>query len=122
MDELNRKGILNEILRIIRNISDRNYQLRAWIRGIGPECDDFTETYCCFFEPIDSVLEEYDKYGMTIEQKEILQEFRDKFKAFGDNNDEPIFFINSPEWIQLGLEALKVLKVFNYSPEYVCRL
>ena len=122
MNEIDRKKILHELLRIVRNISDRNYQLRVWIRGIGPECDDFTETVCCFFDFCESVLQKHQEYGLTVKQKEALQDFYNKFDVFEKEHDEPIFFINSPEWIQLGLEALKVLKVFNYSPEYVCRL
>lgn len=52
-----RKYILNEHLRNISHISDKEYQKRVWIRGQGPECDDFDETVNYFFGEMDSILE-----------------------------------------------------------------
>lgn len=45
-----KKYILNEHLRNIHHISDKEYQRRIWLRGEGPECGVFDETCCHFFD------------------------------------------------------------------------
>ena len=52
-----KKQILESFLETVNGISNKEYQKRIWIRGEGPECDDFTETTCHFFEDSDNILE-----------------------------------------------------------------
>jgi hypothetical protein len=53
-----RRNIINQHLKNIHHISDKEYQKRVWIRGEGPECDDFDETVNYFFGEMDSILDE----------------------------------------------------------------
>ncbi len=60
-----RKYILNQFLRNIFHISEKEYQKRVWIRGEGPECDDFDETVCHFFDDGSPIIDNYQAYGIT---------------------------------------------------------
>ena len=57
--------ILANFLETIEGISDKEYQKRVWIRGEGPEVDDFTETVCHFFDDGDPILKKYKEYSST---------------------------------------------------------
>jgi hypothetical protein len=109
-----KKDILNFVLELVTDISDKEYQKRVWIRGEGPECIDFTETCCHFLHEGDGVLEKNKDFGITDDQYQQLKEFRDSFRAFSDENDFPEEFIDSPEWAKIMDMAKDVLKAFNY--------
>jgi len=111
---INRKQIIDTLLRIIDHISDKEYQERVWILGKGPEVDDFDETCCNFFPEVDDVIEKYKDFGITTAQYKILKKFRDKFDIFSDTNNWPQEFIDTPEWITIMHLAKDVLKAFNY--------
>jgi len=111
---INRKQILETLIRITDHIADKKYQKRVWIRGEGPECDDFDETVNYFFGEIDSILNEYKEFGITENQFQVLKNFRDKFEAFSDKNNWPSEFIDTPEWNEITEMAKEVLKAFNY--------
>ena len=40
-----KKGVLNRFLETISIISDKNFQKRIWIKGLGPECSDFVNVH-----------------------------------------------------------------------------
>lgn len=63
-----KKQILTSVLETIEGISDKEYQRRLWIRGEGPECDDFDETCCHFSNEGDGVLRDYKDFGITESQ------------------------------------------------------
>lgn len=114
LTEEDRKYILNEHLRNIHHISDKEYQKRVWIQGKGPECDDFDETCCHFFDDGDPILENYKDFGITEAQYKVLRKFRDAFRTFSDENNWPPEFIDTPEWAKIMSLAKEVLKAFNY--------
>jgi len=109
-----KKYILLSLLENIEDISDKEYQSRVWIRGEGPEADDFTETVCLFFDYGEGIIEEYREFGITESQYKILKEFSDQFEEFSDNNDFPEEFIDTPQWQEIVDLAEGVLKAFNY--------
>ena len=109
-----KKQILISILETIESISDKDYQQRVWIRGEGPEVDDFDETCCNFFGDGDPLLENYEDFGITDSQYRILKKFRDKFRIFSDENNWPQEFIDTPEWERIMDLAKGVLEAFNY--------
>ena len=111
---LDRDYILKDFLRLISDISDKEFQMRVWIKGIGPECIDFDETCERFFIGGIDVIKNYKDYGITEHQHEILEEFKILFRKFSNDNDFPELFINSPEWQHVVDEAKKVLEAFNY--------
>ena len=109
-----RKQILASCLDLVAGISDKEYQKRVWIRGEGPEVDDFDETACNFFQDGGGVLEEYKNFGITKTQYQLLKKFRNEFEAFSDVNDLPQEFIDTPEWETIMNLAKEVLESFNY--------
>jgi hypothetical protein len=111
--EINRKQIIETFFRIVEHISDKEYQKRVWIRGEGPEVDDFDETICHFSQEGDGIIEHYKDFGLTEHQYGVLKRFRDRFRAFADENDFPQEFVDSPEWQKIVDMAKGVLKAFN---------
>src|SRR5689334_20558933 len=109
-----KERILSEFLRNIWGISNKDYQNRIWIRGEGPECDDFTETVCYFFDLGAPLLRKYQEFGITDIQYQMLKKFSDEFRAFSDDNYWPPKFIDTPEWQRIVDMAKEVLKIFNY--------
>lgn len=112
--EINRRQIMKTFVRIVEHLADKNYQKRIWIRGEGPEVDDFDETVCHFFQEGDGIMEKHQDFGLTEPQYQMLKKFRDQFKIFADQNDYPSEFINTPEWEEITQMAKEVLKAFNY--------
>ena len=109
-----RQHILKLFLGNIAGIADKEYQKRVWIRGEGPECDDFTETCCEFFPVAEDVLKNYKQFNVTEIQRDILQKFYNDFSVFADDNNWPELFINTTEWAQIMEIAKEVLKTFNH--------
>src|SRR5580704_7190876 len=95
---INRKQMMEAFLELLDHISDKDYQMRIWIKGEGPEVDDFDETVCDFFQDGDVIIENYKDFGLTEHQYHILKEFRDQFQKFSDEHDEYPPFIDTPEW------------------------
>jgi hypothetical protein len=110
--EINRNQIMTTFLSLLDNISDKEYQKRAWIKG---EEADFDEAVCLFFDIGDPILKKYKDFGLTEHQYEMLKKFRDQFEIFSDENDFPEVFIDTPEWAKIMDRAKDVLQAFNYS-------
>lgn len=114
LTEENRRYILNEYLRIIHIISDKDYQRRVWILGESSG-SDFDEICCLFFGDIgDPILEHYKDFWITNSQYCILKKFRDRFSSFSDEHSYEPAFIDTPEWNEITEMAKEVLKSFNY--------
>jgi len=111
MNNMDRKKVMESLVRMIDHISDKEYQRRAWIKG---EEADFDEAVCLFFCGSDSILESYKDYGLTESQYHILKKFSDEFRIFSDENDWPPEFIDTPEWERITEMAKETLKAFNY--------
>ena len=94
--DIDKKQILTSVLETIEGISNKEYQKRVWIRGEGPEVDDFDETCCNFFGDGDPLLENYKDFEITESQYQLLKKFRDNFRTFSDENDWPQIFIDTP--------------------------
>lgn len=109
-----KKDILTCVMDRVAAIADREYQKRVWIRGEGPECDDFDETCCNFFQDGDGIIQNYKDFKIAENQYQILKKFREKFRAFSDENNWPQEFVDSPEWEKITEMANDVLKAFNY--------
>ena len=109
-----KKYILNEFLRNISHISDEAYQKRVWILGQGPECDDFDESMCHFFDDGDPILSDYKNFGITDIQYNLLIRLRNQLDSFSQYDYPPQKFIESPEWKQIMKMANEVMEAFNY--------
>jgi hypothetical protein len=113
-----KKQILACCLDIIKDISDKEYQKRVWIRGEGPEVDDFDETVCNFFQDGDGIIKNYKDFGLTEHQYQLLANFRDVFDKFvmeSKHYPSPYFpdSIDTPEWGKIMEMAKEVLLAFN---------
>ncbi len=115
-NELNktRKHILDGFLNNLEGIASKEYQQRVWIKGLGPECDDFVEAVCDFFDLGEYIFADPQGYGLSDKQLRLLIDFRDRFKVFADNNNFPEKFIDTPEWKKITEMAKDVLRAFNY--------
>jgi hypothetical protein len=113
--ELDREYILKEFLRIIWHMSDKEFQKRIWIEGLGPECIDFDETCDYFFHQGVDIIENYKNYGVSKDQYKVLSRFRKILDDFSEHHpEEPFEFIDTPEWQHVVDEAKKVLEAFNF--------
>ena len=83
-----KKHVLNEYLRKIHQISNKEYQRKAWILGELPGTD-FDETVCQFADFGDPILKNYHYFGISEKQYKILSNFRGKFGAFWEENGWP---------------------------------
>ena len=111
---IDRKQIMETFIRMIDHISDKDYQMRVWIKGIGPECQAFDDAVCDFFDIGDPILEEYKEFGITEKQYELLIKFREEFDKFSGTHSLPEKFIDTSEWAKIMNLAKEVLKSFNY--------
>ena len=112
---INKKKMLEALLEEIIGIADKEYQRRVWIRGEGPECDDFDEAVCRYSNAADSIFEECKECGISDVQLDLLKKFHKEFKKFWKENDLPQLFIDTPEWTKITLMAKEVLQAFGTS-------
>jgi len=59
-------------------------------------------------------IENYKDFELSDSQYFLLEKFRDKFRAFSDENSHPYEFIDTPEWQKITEIAKDVLKAFDY--------
>lgn len=111
LSESDRNDIIKGYINIVTRISDVEYQKRVWIRGEGPECDDFDETTCQFFDVSDPMLQ--DTKNFKFPQLALLKEFSDNYRKFSEENYWPPEFINTVEWKKIIRMAKGVLQYFN---------
>lgn len=109
-------SILKNHLETIYGISDKQYQERVWIRGEGPECDDYTESICHFFDDGDPIISNYKNYGISDNQLSLLINLRDAIKFFIRNTQYKLgsSFLYSKEWDTITILAQEVLAAFDY--------
>ncbi len=117
LSEEQKNYMLKEYLRHISHMQDIEYQIRVWIKNEGPECQAFDDAVCDFFDIEDPILEDYKNFGISEIQYSLLKNFRDKFRAFSNENDRPFEFIETPEWVKIMQSAKEVLRAFNYNKE-----
>ena len=112
-----KKQIVKGFINVFARISNAEYQQRIWIKGEGPECDDFDDTVCDFFDQGDPILENYKELGITETQYELLMQFRKIFYEFVKKNDHPQEFIYNDEWKMIMEMAKAILHAFNSQKE-----
>ena len=118
MNQETKKEIVEGLLDTISGIADIKYQERIWIKGKGPEVDDYTETSCYITAEGEDIVKNYQFFGITESQYSPLKRFYDIYENF-DDNDYFTFkteneLIHSPQWKVVVDAAKEVLKAFNY--------
>lgn len=111
-----RAQILTFFLGLIQSIADKAYQKRVWIRGEGPECEDYDEVIDYFFHEGEEIMENYQDYKITDAQHLLLKELWEKLDPFTEQHHLPEDFIDTSEWESITAQAKKILKSFNYVP------
>ena len=99
---MNTEQWLENILSVVRDLADAEYQDRVWVRGTGQQVDSLTEAYCRLFD--DYRLDDFislctEKKLITDMQRSVLFSLRNKlneFKYDEDLTDEEI--IRDPRW------------------------
>ncbi len=110
LSESDRNAIIDGYVNVVTRISDIEYQKRVWIKGEGPECDDFDETVCQFFDISDPLLSNFKNFNFSQQQLTLLKEFSNDFRKFSEKNYLPEEFIDSPDWKKIIQSAQKVLQ------------
>lgn len=113
LDKKSRSIALNNLLETVSSISNKDYQVRTWINGMGPECDDFIETTIFFNDYCDRVISKYKDYGVSDRQYFSILKFKKIYEDFSDDHYSEEDFIDSPEWAYVMNEAKKLLQEFS---------
>lgn len=116
LSEADRKNILRQHLDHITDLSDIEYQKRVWVKGEGPECEDFDEAVNFFYTFSNIILPHYQDYKINQQQHDVLVNFSHIFKAFAKNHYWPENFIYTDEWKKIMGMAKELLVAFNYKP------
>ena len=117
LTEEDKKYIVNEFLRSIKGISDKEYQKRIWIQGKGLNVMISTKHATAFFPVAEDIIENYTNFKLTEAQLAILKQFYKEFDEFSDENDFAFEFIDSPWWAKIMERAKEVLVAFDYKKE-----
>lgn len=75
------------LLDVIKNIQDKEYQERIWIRAEGPECSDFGDTMNDFFDFYDGIKDfenKYAEYGINAKQYLLLNRLYQQLRDYCD--------------------------------------
>lgn len=112
-------NILKELLGVIYNISDAEYQERVWVKGLGPECSNFDETMCNFFDDYNAeeVVKNYKDYGISQKQYKVLLKFYNTLREYSDKTPETVNdheVLSDSDWYKIQEMAKKVLEAFDY--------
>ena len=117
MIDKDREGVLRRFLETIAEISDKNFQERIWIKGIGPECSSFEEAICDFFDDGEPILKNYKEFGLTDKQYEEVIQLQNELQKYCDKTPEIVDnkeVLEDPEWAKIRKIAKEVLEAFNY--------
>jgi len=113
-----KQNVLNNLLRDVWHVSNKEYQRRIWIEGRGPECDDYDETSIGILDDGEVVIKEPKHLEMTDEQYCILKAFWNAYEQFshgiGMEYYIPERFIDTEEWTRVTEMAKEVIKAFDY--------
>ncbi len=82
-----KRQILEEFLKNLSLIQNKEFQKKIWIEGLGPQVHSFDEAICDFFDLGEYIFANPESYGLTNEQLNLLTKFREQFKDFADEHD-----------------------------------
>lgn len=115
LSEETKAFVVKQLLSMVSDMTDLEYQKRVWIRCEGPEVEDFDEYVNHFYGYLEGILEQVSLYQLTKNQKNILSKLYDRFDTFCYDYYGPEEFIDTTEWAKMREFAALVLKEFNYT-------
>jgi len=110
-----------ELLKVIKEISDIHFQKKIWIKGEGPECSsycDIVDFFFQFYKGARNLDSQYAEYGLTKEQHRKLKALYEKFDSYLDispENDEEV--IQDPRWHEIIALAKDVYADLGKNPK-----
>jgi hypothetical protein len=114
--------ILKGILSIIENISNAQFQQKAWVENKVHPYAFFEESMHQLFDDyeLSEVLDNYENYYISHEQYKILNKFYNVLNQYSDEKmswlqtADPTKILADPRWHEIQKMATEVLKAFNY--------
>lgn len=110
MNEI-REKVLRRLTENLKDMSDIDYQKRVWLRGEGPEVDSYCEFVNTFYPDIENVLENFDDFNLTEQQRIQIARLYNEFDKFKHTYYDEYEFIDSQEWKEIRELAAETLKV-----------
>ena len=114
--------ILKGILSVIENISNTQFQQKAWIENQGNSYAFFEESMHQLFDDyeLSDVLNNYKIYGISTDQYSILRLFYEYLDQYSNEKMswvqtvDPKTILKDPRWHEIQKMAKEVLEAFNY--------
>lgn len=109
---------LENVLSVVCDLADVDYQERVWVRRQGPETDSSTEAICRLFDDYDLegfLAECARKRRLSEDQLEALSTFAaaaERFVRHDDGRIDDAARIANPEWQELRALARRTLEPF----------
>ena len=116
-----KKQIIEGFLQNIFCASNKEYQWRVWIKGEGPECDDFDEFMNYFSLEGEDIIKNYKNFNITDKQYHLAKKLWDEVDTFDASTERPYLpqdFIDTPEWTKITELAKDVLVAFDWKPTH----
>jgi hypothetical protein len=111
---------LKKLISVVKDISDKEYQERVWLRGEGPEVDSWEEMICRFFDDYDGdnfVDNHMAPAGLSENQQQSLRSFRDELDAYSERIKDDYSLqtiLNDPDWQRIrDVTAKQTLQCFE---------
>jgi hypothetical protein len=108
---------LQNILSVVQNFADAEYQERVWIRGEGPEVDSLVEAYCGIFDDYDLegfIFHCVQNSWLSGDQLNCLRLLRDALNEFRFDDQQPDkIAIGDPAWTIVRELAASTLEKFT---------
>jgi hypothetical protein len=105
-------NVLCTLVTRVAEFADREYQTKVWINGEGTDVTSYTEAMLDVLEDADEVYGDLGlRYGLTREQVEALERFRDRLARFQNKvsstawDGDDLRIVTDPEWPEVVLIA-----------------
>ena len=105
----------DNVLSVVKEISDETFQTRVWLRGEGPEVSSFEEAINRLFDDylVEDFIEEFRKEHGAAGWLDRLQDLRVALDAYADATPRqvsPSEVLSDPRWSRIRALAQDVLR------------
>lgn len=111
-----------EALENIQCLASKSFQERVWLKGIGPEVDDYNEAILMYYSSIPKIeaeaLERL-KTAFSEEEIQVIMKFHGVLNDFIKKNGWDLThkeLMENQEWINVREEAKKICDYFKVEP------
>lgn len=102
---------IKNIYSIIKEISDKEFQERVWIKGLGPEVSSYTETMSRLYDDFkfDFFLE--SNLGFSVLLRNQLKDLNTKLNNYVDKDSDKEI-LEDQNWLEITECAKKIVSMF----------